>query len=49
MLKKQILLFFHLNVNEVIANVAHLNQGGKLEDKKKIVHPNKKIGIMLRI
>tara|TARA_B110000438_G_scaffold296555_1_gene341442 strand:+ start:45 stop:1436 length:1392 start_codon:yes stop_codon:yes gene_type:complete len=30
----------NMNVNEVIANVAHLNQGGKLEDKKKIVHPN---------
>ena len=30
----------NMNVNEVIANVAHLNQGGKLEDKNKIVHPN---------
>ena len=30
----------NMNVNEVIANVAHLNQGGKLEDEKKIVHPN---------
>ena len=30
----------NMNVNEVIANVAHLNQGGQLEDQNKIVHPN---------
>ena len=30
----------NMNVNEVIANIAHLNQGGQLEDQKKIVHPN---------
>jgi len=30
----------NMNVNEVIANIAHLNQGGQLEDQNKIVHPN---------
>jgi fumarate hydratase class II len=30
----------NMNVNEVIANIAHLNQGGQLGDKNKIVHPN---------
>ena len=30
----------NMNVNEVISNIAHLNQGGQLEDKNKIVHPN---------
>jgi fumarate hydratase class II len=30
----------NMNVNEVIANRAHVLTGGKLEDKKKILHPN---------
>ena len=30
----------NMNINEVIANVAHLNNGGKIDDKEKIVHPN---------
>lgn len=30
----------NMNVNEVIANRAHVLKGGKLEDKKKILHPN---------
>jgi len=30
----------NMNINEVIANIAHLNQGGQLEDKNKIIHPN---------
>ena len=30
----------NMNVNEVIANRAHVLQGGKLTDKKKIIHPN---------
>ena len=30
----------NMNVNEVIANIAHLNQGGQIGDKNKIVHPN---------
>jgi len=30
----------NMNVNEVIANRAHVLQGGKLEDEKKILHPN---------
>ena len=30
----------NMNINEVIANIAHLNQGGQLGDKNKIVHPN---------
>ena len=30
----------NMNVNEVIANIAHLNHGGQLEDQNKIVHPN---------
>ncbi len=30
----------NMNVNEVIANLAHVNEGGKLEDIDKILHPN---------
>jgi fumarate hydratase class II len=30
----------NMNVNEVIANRAHVLQGGKLTDKEKILHPN---------
>jgi fumarate hydratase class II len=30
----------NMNVNEVIANVAHINEGGKIDDAKKLVHPN---------
>jgi fumarate hydratase class II len=30
----------NMNVNEVIANRAHVINGGKLEDEKKILHPN---------
>jgi fumarate hydratase class II len=30
----------NMNVNEVIANRAHVLSGGKLEDAKKILHPN---------
>jgi fumarate hydratase, class II len=30
----------NMNVNEVIANRAHVILGGKLEDKKKEIHPN---------
>jgi fumarate hydratase class II len=29
-----------MNVNEVIANIAHINEGGKIDDAKKLVHPN---------
>lgn len=30
----------NMNVNEVIANRAHVISGGKLDDKKKVLHPN---------
>ena len=30
----------NMNVNEVIANRGHVLQGGKLSDKKKVLHPN---------
>ena len=30
----------NMNVNEVIANIAHLNNGGKIDDKIKLIHPN---------
>ena len=30
----------NMNVNEVIANIAHINEGGKINDTKKLVHPN---------
>ena len=30
----------NMNVNEVIANRAHVISGGKLEDEKKVLHPN---------
>ncbi len=30
----------NMNVNEVIANRAHVLTGGKLDDKKKVLHPN---------
>ena len=30
----------NMNVNEVVANRAHVLNGGSLEDKKKIIHPN---------
>ncbi len=30
----------NMNCNEVIANKAHVNNGGKLTDKEKFIHPN---------
>ncbi|MEI2694723.1 MAG: lyase family protein [Saprospiraceae bacterium] len=30
----------NMNVNEVIANRAHVLQGGQLEDEKKVINPN---------
>jgi len=30
----------NMNVNEVIANRAHVLNGGKLDDEKKLIHPN---------
>ncbi|MCX6164579.1 MAG: lyase family protein, partial [Ignavibacteriae bacterium] len=30
----------NMNVNEVIANRGHVLSGGKLDDKKKVLHPN---------
>ncbi len=30
----------NMNCNEVIANKAHVNNGGNLEDSKKFIHPN---------
>ncbi len=30
----------NMNINEVIANRAHVINGGQLKDKKKIIHPN---------
>ena len=30
----------NMNVNEVIANIAQLNNGGKIDDKIKFIHPN---------
>ena len=30
----------NMNLNEVIANRAHVMEGGKLDDEKKILHPN---------
>mgnify|MGYP001985912157 CR=1 FL=1 len=30
----------NMNINEVIANRAHVLNGGKLDDKEKIIHPN---------
>lgn len=30
----------NMNLNEVIANRAHVINGGKLDDKKKVLHPN---------
>ena len=30
----------NMNVNEVIANRAHVIKGGKLDDAKKVIHPN---------
>ena len=30
----------NMNVNEVVANWAHVNRGGKLTDKEKFIHPN---------
>jgi fumarate hydratase class II len=30
----------NMNVNEVVANRAHVLKGGKLDDAKKIIHPN---------
>ncbi len=30
----------NMNVNEVIANRAHVLKGGKLDDKEKVLHPN---------
>lgn len=33
----------NMNINEVIANVAHLNTGGSLEDNTKLLHPNDEV------
>lgn len=30
----------NMNVNEVVANRAHVRNGGKLDDEKKLIHPN---------
>ena len=30
----------NMNVNEVIANIAHINEGGKIDDIKKSIHAN---------
>lgn len=30
----------NMNVNEVICNLAHVRSGGKLTDKKRVLHPN---------
>lgn len=30
----------NMNVNEVVANRAHVLNGGKLDDEKKVIHPN---------
>jgi len=30
----------NMNVNEVIANIAHIENGGKIDDKIKFIHPN---------
>ncbi len=30
----------NMNINEVIANLAHINNGGKIDDTKKLVHAN---------
>ncbi len=30
----------NMNVNEVVANKAHVNRGGKLTDSEKFIHPN---------
>ena len=30
----------NMNVNEVIANIAHINNGGKIDDIKKLIHAN---------
>lgn len=35
----------NMNVNEVIANKAHLNKGGKLDDKEKYIHPNNDVNM----
>lgn len=35
----------NMNINEVIANKAHLNAGGKLEDKEKAIHPNNDVNM----
>jgi fumarate hydratase, class II len=35
----------NMNVNEVIANKAHLNNGGKLTDKEKYIHPNNDVNM----
>ena len=29
-----------MNVNEVIANVAHINNNGNIDDLEKFIHPN---------
>ncbi|MDL2228365.1 class II fumarate hydratase [Bacteroidales bacterium OttesenSCG-928-K03] len=30
----------NMNINEVIANIAQINNGGKLTDKRRVLHPN---------
>ncbi|MCU0328822.1 MAG: class II fumarate hydratase [Chitinophagales bacterium] len=35
----------NMNVNEVIANKAHINLGGHIEDKEKKIHPNNDVNM----
>jgi fumarate hydratase class II len=35
----------NMNVNEVVAYRAHVNQGGSLEDKEKCIHPNNDVNM----
>jgi fumarate hydratase class II len=35
----------NMNVNEVIANRAHIINGGKLDDKEKFIHPNNDVNM----
>jgi fumarate hydratase, class II len=35
----------NMNVNEVVANRAHVIKGGKLEDKDKFIHPNNDVNM----
>jgi len=35
----------NMNVNEVVANRAHVIKGGKLDDKEKFIHPNNEVNM----